>query len=339
MKIIQLKAGFIITTAIIISLTSCNRNQSDESTIEQSLEIKRFEEDLFSIKLYNLADSIDFLEYKYPRFFPLFTNRVISIGDPADSGFSERLLAFVSDFTNYQVSKRVKEVFPSLDQYAAELSKTFGRFKAEFPEQKLPEIVTCITGFNQSIITDDSLLSISLDKYLGVNEEFYTLLYPPVPEYMRLVMRPEKIVPDAIQAWIITSFTYNDKRNNLLSTMIYTGRYMYCLKKLMPEISDTLIWGFTSPQMVFCKENERSMWEYLVENKKLFITDQFTLNQFINEAPFTKDFTRESPGRAVVWLGYRIVESYANRNGDLSLKDIMTEDDYQKILNSSKYNP
>jgi hypothetical protein len=286
-----------------------------------------------------LADSIAFLKKKYSEFLPLFTYKIINIGGPDDPGFPDRLLAFISDFTNYKVSKRVKEVFPDLNRYEQQLSLAFDRYQQEFPQEPIPGIISCITGFNQSIITSDSILAISLDKYLGADDDFYTLLYPPVPEYMRRVMRPERITPDAMQAWILTTFDFNEERNNLLAGMIYNGRAIYCVKKLLPELPDTLLWGYTDKQLKFCTDNERSMWEYLVENKKLFETDQFALNQYINDAPFTKDFTKNSPGRAVVWLGYRIIESYANRNRELTLKDIMMETDYQKILNSSRYNP
>ncbi len=338
MKEINFKGRIIFSIFLLVLLNSCNRTETLENTSDIKVQIDRFEEDLFSIDLYNLADSISFLKQKYPEFLPLFTYKVINIGGPDDPGFSNKLLAFVSDFTNYRVSKRVKEVFPDLYPYEKELSVAFGRYQEAFPGESIPELISCITGFNQSIITSDNLLAISLDKYLGFNDEFYTLLYPPVPDYMRRVMRPERITSDALLAWVITSFNYNDEKNNLLSGMIYNGRAIYCVKQLMPQLQDTLLWGYTGKQLKFCKDNERRMWEYLVENKKLFETDQFMLNQFINDAPFTKDFSRNSPGRAVVWLGYQIVSSYVKHENS-SMEDLMMEDDYQKILNLSKYNP
>jgi hypothetical protein len=156
---------------------------------------------------------------------------------------------------------------------------------------------------------------------------------------MRRVMRPEKIVPDALQAWLITEFPYSSEKDNLLSQMIYHGRTVYCTQHLIPDIPDTLLWGYTRGQMDFCRQNERNMWEYLVENKKLFNTDRFTVSQFINEAPFTKEYSQESPGKAAVWQGYKIVKSYVKHNPDVSMYELMTENNYQKILNLSKYNP
>jgi hypothetical protein len=318
---------------------SCNPGKKDIADNKTAIHIQRFEQDLFSIDLYSLKDSVPWLLAKYPEFLPLFSYKVINIGKPGDYEYANRLLAFVSDFTNYRVSRRVKEVFPDLNRWESELSSAFDRYREAFPGETVPQVISCITGFNQSIITSDSLLAISLDKYLGSNDEFYNLLYPPVPEYMRRFMIPEKITSDAMLAWIITQFEYNDTRDNLLSQMIYNGRAFYCVKELMPQLQDTLLWRYTEKQMQFCRKNERGMWEYLVQYKKLFETDQFTVNQLINEAPFTNDFSKDSPGRAVVWIGYNIVVSYMKHNSHVRLDELMKENDYQKIMNLSKYNP
>lgn len=316
---------------------SCNKGEIDFTPAP--VEITRFENDLFSISNYGLTDSIAFLEQKYPEFFPLFTTRIIEIGRPGDPGFPERLLAFKTDFTIYRAWKRVSEIFPDMAPYEQDLSQAFGRFRTYFPEKPVPRIITCMSGFNQSVITGDSLLVISLDKYLGAEESFYKLLHPPVPAYQRKDMHPGKLVPDAIYAWLITEFPFRGPKEDLLSLMIYEGRARYCVKQLLPGIEDTRLWGFTEEQMQFCLDNERSMWEYLVEQQLLFSTDRFRLNQFVNPAPFTKDFSRESPGQAVNWIGYRIVAQYMNHNKDISTEELMNMTDYRSVSNGARYNP
>ena len=321
-------------------LTGCRQFFPKKDATEiVSIDIQRFEEDLFSVNVYDLKDSIEFLRDKYPDFFPLFINRIIEIKGSDPEEVSSELLTFVTDFTIYRINRHVQEIFPSLENYELELSDAFQEYVRNFPDRPVPDIYSCITGFNQSIITADSILAISLDKYFGPDDEFYAMLYPPVPEYLRYVMRPEKISSDAMLAWIITEFVYDNTNDNLLSQMIYNGRAKYCVHQLMPDIPDTLLWGYNSRQMDFCVVHEKRMWEFLVENKKLFITDGFIMNQFINDAPFTKDFSQESPGKAVIWLGYRIVDSYMKNNHNVSIEELMQETDYQKILNLSRYNP
>ncbi len=330
----------IFFVAVFVFLLACSKTDKySREEITADIRVFRFEQDLFSINIYFLGDSIPFLQAKYPEFFPLFNNKIIEIGSVQQPDYDKRLIAFVTDFTMYRVSKRVKEVFSDFSEYEKELSKAFGRYHEFFPEKPIPKIVTCITGFNQSIVTADSLLVIGLDKYLGSEDEFYKLLYPPIPYYMRYIMHPQKIPSDALTAWLTTEFEYNDEKDNLLSNIIFRGRALYATKQIMPEIADTLLWGFTPSQLDFCKTNEKEMWKFMVEQKKLFVTDKMTILQYLNEGPFTKDFSRESPGRAGVWIGYQIVVSYMKNNKSVSLSDLMNERDYLKILNLSRYNP
>jgi hypothetical protein len=114
---------------------------------------------------------------------------------------------------------------------------------------------------------------------------------------------------------------------------------MFYVKSMLPHQPDSLIMGFSDEEMNFCLNNEAEMWEYLVENKLLFETDRMTIRKFTGVGPFTKDFTSESPARAAVWIGWRIVEAYSRKNPHIGLKEIMNEKDYQKILTISEYNP
>ena len=81
----------------------------------------------------------------------------------------------------------------------------------------------------------------------------------------------------------------------------------------------SVIFGFNPDQMNFCTNNESRMWMYLIENDLIFKTDQFTITKLTGEAPFTSYFTNESPGKAAVWIGFSIVESYMMKNQDESL--------------------
>jgi E3 ubiquitin-protein ligase DOA10 len=80
------------------------------------------------------------------------------------------------------------------------------------------------------------------------------------------------------------------------------------------------------------------MWSFLAEKKLLYSTDQLTINKLTGPAPFTSLFTSESPGRAVIWLGYRIIESYM-RNNKVSLEALLEDNDYQQILAKAKFRP
>jgi hypothetical protein len=120
--------------------------------------------------------------------------------------------------------------------------------------------------------------------------------------------------------------------------MIFNGRLLFFAKMLLPESPDSVIIGYTSKEIEFCEGNEKQMWTYLVENKILFSTEGMQIRRFTEDAPFTKDFTKDSPGRAANYIGWKIVEDYY-KNNQVSLKEIMEENDYRKIMKLSKYKP
>ncbi len=335
-----MKVNVSYLTIILIFLISCGKtgNDIDISNMDVDVEIKRFEKDLFEIDPSRIEEHIKQLERKYGRFFKIFNYRIINIGSSQDKEYPELLRLFVTDYINFKLYERTMEVFPDLTELKEGIEECFKRYKYYFQTRPVPEIITYISGFNQSAVSDENLLAVGLDKYLGRNEEFYEEL-GGLYDYMILNMHRDKILSDCMRLWATTEFEFNDSVNNLISNMIYEGKIMYFVNSMLPNQHDTLKWGFTDMQLRFCRNNEKQMWAYIIENKLVFITDKFIINQFIKEGPFTKHFTRESPARAAVWLGYNIVSTYMNKNKKLNLRDLMYENDYMKILNNSGYNP
>jgi hypothetical protein len=127
--------------------------------------------------------------------------------------------------------------------------------------------------------------------------------------------------------------------DNVLAVLIHEGKLKYFEKCMIPEVNDTIHFGFTDGQMKFCINNERQMWQYLIEYDLLFSTDQFVIRKLTGNAPFTSYFTNESPGRAAIWIGFRIVESCMKKNREMSLDDLMGKKDIQGLLEKAKYDP
>ncbi|MBN1118288.1 MAG: hypothetical protein JXA77_13850 [Bacteroidales bacterium] len=339
MKRLTLQLENKILLLLIICLASCNTKKDNIEPLEVSIKVVRFEKILFESDIYAIKDSVVSFQARYPEFLSLYGNRIIEIGDPQEEWFDEALTAFTTDQAIYEIYKRVVDVFPDIDIQTREIENAFGRIKAVFPDKKIPNLFTYVSGLNQSVAITEKFIGISLEKFLGENDPLYNQVYPPIAQYQKTLMTPGRISLDVMRGWISSEFDYQPEQDNLLSRIIFEGRTMYLLQKLFPEVADSVLWGFEKSKLDFCFDNEKQMWTYLIENKLLFITDNFRIMQFTAEAPFTKDFQDDSPGRAGVWLGYRIVEQYMNSNNDVSLNDLMHETNYQKILNNSKYNP
>jgi hypothetical protein len=232
------------------------------------------------------------------------------------------------------------KVFPDIKKIQSDINDAFRHYLYYFPGKKVPGVYTCITGFNNSIITGDSALGISLDRYLGADCEYYPRL--GIYKYISERMTPGNVVPDCVFGWASSEWDFSTigyQADNVLAEIIHFGKLKYFEKCMLPEETNELIFGFTAGQMKFCINNEQQMWQYIIEHDLLFNTDQFTIRKLTGEAPFTSWFTSESPGRAAVWIGFRIVEAYMMKNPGISMEELMKETDLQKILEKSKYNP
>jgi hypothetical protein len=331
----------IFLIPLIIISPSCKKNpyRVNVSSIDVNFNIKRLENELFTVNPDEITTKIPELKEKYNGFLQLFSY-VINGGDVNSKVFSDVLVSFCTDKQNNDVYKLVSQTYPDLKPIELSLSDAFRHYKYYFPEKPVPAVYTCITGFNNSIITGDSVLGIGLERYLGAGCEYYPML--EIYQYMADKMTPENIIPDCIYGWATSEWDFSAlgyKADNVLSEIIHEGKLKYFERCMLPETSDELIFGFTTNQLKFCNNNESQMWMYLVEHDLLFNSDQFTIRKLTGEAPFTNFFTNESPGRAAVWLGFRIIESYMKRNPGTSLSAMMLYTDTQEILDKAKYSP
>ena len=329
---------FIFLFCLTLILISCNRNplKINVSNVSLDLKIKHLDVDLLQLRQDEMPSAIPILKASYGDFFDIFTYRMIAIGGTEQEHFPELLYSFVSDTLIRQLETQVAQKIDTIE-LLEDLEAAFKHYRYYFPQKALPVIYTCISGFNQSVVTADQLIGVSLDKYLGTESPFYPQL--GLPAYKRRNMHPQKIVPDMMYAWATTEFPKADEGNSLLSHMIHEGKMMYFTEAMLPELADTMIIGFTNQQLEFCKQSEASMWAFLAEHKLLFSTDRMSIKRFMDDGPYTSAFTDASPGRTGTWIGWQIVRSYMKQNKEVKLKDLMEMNDYQAVLNQSGYQP
>jgi len=334
---------YFLFLLVILFGPGCKKNSFHVpvSNISLDLKIHRFEKDLFNMQLANPESAVDSLQEKYGRFLSFF-GYVIHIGETGDPRFAGFLVQFVTDRVNNEVYQEVLKEFPDTRILKKKINNAFKHYLYYFPDKTVPQVYTFVSGFNTSLIIDTNILGIGLDRYLGADYPYYQDL--GIPRYMRRKMTPGKIPSDCMYAWGQTEFEFNKSTEkeipeNVLNQILYEGKLMYFVKSMLPDEDDAVIMGFTPQQMKWCEDNELDMWTYLVEHKLLFKTDRMTLKKLTGEAPFTSLFPRKSPGRAAVWLGFRIVSAYMNQHREVNLKTLMQESDYQKILNEAKYDP
>jgi len=335
----RLKYLFCIAM-LFVALFGCKPNplKVDISNIKKDVQLVRFDQELFSISENDTVNSMVALHNKYPDFFDLYTYKVIQIGGIGNEYFMDALKLFLTDTMILNVKKMVDTEFSDFDNTEKQLSEAFKYYQYHFPDKEVPTIYTCISGFNQSVVTAENIIGISLDKYLGRDCEYYRKLNS-TPLYKILNMHKDKIVSDVVYAWGMTEFESAGKATTLLDNMIQQGKLMYFVDALLPEMDDSLKIGYTGLQIDWCKRNEAQMWSQLIEYKMLYSNKRMDIVRYINNSPTTSGFPLESPGRAGVWIGWQIVREYMKKYPETTLGDLMKNIDYQQILNDSKYFP
>ncbi|MEX0988337.1 MAG: hypothetical protein WD052_12745 [Bacteroidales bacterium] len=330
---------FIFNLLLLVTFTGCKNDplHVDISDTDLQVEIQRFDREVFNLNFDEIDQAISGFYDKYGDFYDVYNVHVINIGPASQKYYGSYLSMFVNDPDNYSVYEYTQEIFPDLTDSEVELTAAFKRYHYHFPDSAVPEIVGYVSRFNHKLFTVENYIGLGLDQYLGRNCKFYDMLR--TPRYMQYNMHPGKIPSDVVHVWGTAKFPYNDSIDNVLNRLVYNGLLLYFTDALLPDMADSLKIGFSPDQLRFCQKHEKEMWTYLVEHKLLFSTDLLEIRKLTDDAPTTYYFPGESPGRAAVWLGWQIVREYARRNPELSVAEIVSEQDYQKILRIAKYNP
>ncbi|MDT8411874.1 MAG: hypothetical protein RQ875_05375 [Vicingaceae bacterium] len=321
------------------SLSSCTENplDIDVSHVELELEVKAFEKELFQNEDKLTNDEIDAIAQNYQPFFDDFTNQIINIGDARRGDFNFQLNAFRTDPGIRDVYADVQKQFPNFSPYQKELAEAFKHYKYYFPNEKVPTIITYVSGFNYAIATGKDYLGIGLDMFLGTDYKAYAQL--GLPQYKSMLMAPEYLVPSVLLGWVSTEFEMPITQPNLMEEMIHQGKIIYMLDALIPNEKDAKKINYSQEQFDWCENNRKEIWFYFMDNELLYTKENSQIIKFMGEAPFTQGFPEGSPGRIGHYLGWQIVKAYMKKNLEVTIPELMQEKDFQKILTKSKYKP
>ncbi len=317
--------------AIIFGCIGCHTPHERIDGKAYPVMIDRFDRALTS---YPQLDSTDRAAFRdsYSPFFPIYSMYVLGLSDAPE--FVSGIEKFLSDSIIAELYRDAYIRFDNLSGTEREMGKAFGRLHSLYPDLYIPKIQSHISGLNQSIVTTDSVLSISLDSYLG---EEYPLYEQRFYNYERGNKTPERIVPDVIEVILRQHFPPANRRSTLLDRIVYEGKLLYLSSLLLPDLTEATLSGYTAQQMEWCKENEPQIWARIVSNGDLFSSDNLLINKYILPAPFTSPVQQDAPGRIGRWVGWQIVKQYVKRNSISASQISLSADDAQSILKASGY--
>ena len=136
---------------------------------------------------------------QYPMETKLLIEDVLEIGRVNEPNVEQRLRTFYLDSTVQVLLDEVHRQYNDLSDLEADFERAFEKLQHEDPNFRRPHVYTQVCCLNQSIVVGDTLIGISLDKYLGTDFPLYREYYT---DEQRLQMNREAIVKDAINAYL-----------------------------------------------------------------------------------------------------------------------------------------
>ncbi|HNQ11745.1 MAG TPA: hypothetical protein PKH65_04390 [Bacteroidia bacterium] len=341
-NIVKSKCRFRLCKYILIFplflLSACTNNPFliDTSNISIPFELHRFDKKLFEKSHYSQEEFVA-LQSEFGSFLDVYLNNVVRLSDSNDSLTLHSLNAFISDVDIKTITQTTQKEFPTLKGNDEKLHQAFKHYAYYFPESTIPKFITFISAFNYQTIATDSVLGIGLDMYLGSECNFYPSL--GIPNFVIRKLSHHYMASDAMRGWLQTEFTEDSLPFQMLPRMIYHGKIQYALRAMFPTEEDTILSGYSKEQLEWCYNNEYNIWTFLVENKWLYNNQPSEYFKFITDAASTNGLPKESPGRIGVFIGEQIVKAYMKKNENITLAQLMVQNDAQKILIDSGYKP
>lgn len=343
----------LVGLIIIASFIACNNetNAPDVSNITVNLKVERFEQDFFAIDSNNTKAGLAQVQQKYPQFLPLFVNHVLGLGALTDSNEliqqgSKRFLHL-----NQPVYEASQKLYKNFSNTTEELSNGFRYVKYYYPSYQIPTIITTVGPMDALApmsnnepspnYLGENFLAIGLQFYLGKDFAIYNdpgYISSIAPQYRSRRFSKEFIAADVFKLVIDDLYPDSSNRYPLIERFIEKGKRLYLLQQFLPASNDTLLIGYTAKQLKWCSENERSIYNYFIQQNLLFAIDPALTQNFTTDGPSTQGMPEDSPGNIGAYLGWEIVKAYIKKNPGIKPDRLMLTSN-KKIFDESAYKP
>jgi hypothetical protein len=331
-----MKKHLVISLSVLtLLLSSCNwhkdRLNIDVSSVKiMDVSIRRYDRDLFKIPLNDLKNGLTAIQSRYLFFLGTDLNDTVKLNS---------MIGYLTNPRNIDFHKAVEEKFHDLTTVEKDLTDGFRHAKYYFPEMEIPHVYSYISGgdYENPVQFADSVLIIALDTYLG--NDFKPYLSDGVPLYKTHRMTPDHIVPDCMRSILDKMASPAFSANTFLEQVVEAGKRLYLLDAFIPGIAGNLKIGYTPEQFSWISKNESHVWSAIIENRMLYSSEGQTLRVFLADGPYTPAFGKESPPRLGEWIGWQIVKSYMNNHPEITLKQLLRNNNAQELLTQSGYKP
>lgn len=160
------KRNTLLIVGMAILLGSCRIGSGKMTDRKEEISVLRYDKLLGEYVRSNSFSAMQKITMDYQLPTKILIEDVLAIGTVDGDTIAQRLQHFYSDTTLLRLLNDVDHKFPDLEEVEKGLTKGFGKLKKEVPDTQVPFIYSQVSAFNESIVLIDTLLGISLDKYM-----------------------------------------------------------------------------------------------------------------------------------------------------------------------------
>jgi hypothetical protein len=333
----------LFSTLLLLLAIACKSGKTppDVSGINVNVRIERFDQAFFSLDSNHIREGLLQLNQEFPYFLNDFTVNILGASPLSDTSANSfaACRAFLSSYLPVKDSITMK--FTNMHGIESGLKKGFQYIKYYFPGYQLPpKVVAFIGPFDApGVAITRYTLAIGLQLYAGRDFSFYHSAQGQdlFPLYISRRFEPEYVVPNCIKALGEDIFPDQSLGKPLVEQMIEKGKYWWLLDELLPETPDSMKTGFTGRQLEWCKKSEGQIWNFFLQ-RDLYSVDPELIKDYIGDAPYTQGMPEASPGNIGQWVGWQIVQKYADLHPDLG-PDAIMKTGARVIFDEVKYKP
>jgi len=320
----------------------------DVSKEKVSYKVQRFDQDFFAIDTTHIAESEANLRAKYGQFYDDYVTHIMNFGraeSPVDTTHHDPhidIIHFLSNPSDIDLYDTVQKEYPNITDIQPGLTDMLRHYQYYFPgKPHITRVYTMITEFSDGVATyDDSTICIGLDMYLGSSYRYYASV--DLPQFMIAKLKRAYIIPNITEALYNANFdkTAYNAQLPLIEALINEGKKYYFMECMLPDMPDSLIMGYTSRQEEWCRNSEKSIWQYLNERDLLYKVNYMEQKRYTTDGPSTTGMPSESPPKVGSWVGWQIVRKFMkNSRGKVSLNDLLDNYSAKQIFTLSNYKP
>ncbi len=236
----------LFTLTLVLLLSACNFSLPTTRRADaiDSIEIMRF--DRVEARYLTTGDfsALQEMNTTYPMQTRALIEDLLKLGTVSDMDINRTFLDFFQDTILQAIIFAAESEYADMSATNRELRMAFRNLKKEFPKADIPRFYAQIGALNQSIVVDNNVVGISLDKYLGKDFPLYERFFD---ETQRQSMTREHIVPDVMVFYLLSQYgMFEFARTSQQWRDINTSIVMYVTNELLDREVFT---GFSVPRV------------------------------------------------------------------------------------------